>query len=130
MNTPTHIRANAGFTLIEIVVALAILGTALVILLECQYGAMRLYDDSRHELEIDKFLRLAVGIAETEVLAGNRSGGDRFSRRYKDYSYKFSATEVDSSRLPGLMEVDVEITMPTKEKRDVTILVFNPEQPE
>ena len=121
---------QAGFTLIEIVVALALLGTALVILLENQYSSMRLYDDAQHELEMDRFLRLAAGIAETEVLAGNRSGGDTFSRRYKDFKYKYSATEVDGSRLPGLMEVEVQVIGPDKDTRKVAVLVFNPAQPE
>lgn len=130
--TQRHRRTanNDGFTLIEIVVALAILGTALVILLECQYGAMRLYDDARYELEMDKFLQLAVGIAETEVLSGNRSGGDKFSRRYKDYTYKFSASDVDATRLPGLYEVEIEVTSPTKDTREAVVLVFDPVQPE
>lgn len=129
-----HVRRGAaeqaGFTLIEIVVALAILGTALVILLENQYASMRLYDDARHELEMDRFLRLALGIAETEVLAGKRSGGETFSRRYKDFKYKYSATEVDASRLPGLMEVEVQVSGPGNDTREAAVLVFNPAQPE
>ncbi len=124
-----HAR-DAGFTLIEIVVSLAILGAALVILLENQYSSLRLYDDAQHEVEMDRFLRLAAGIAETEVLAGNRSGGEPFSRRYKDYSYKFTATEMDATRVPGLFEVEVRVNGPENDSREVVVLVFNPAQPE
>jgi prepilin-type N-terminal cleavage/methylation domain-containing protein len=120
----------AGFTLLEIVVALAILATALVILLESQYGSLRLFDDARHEIERDRFVRWAVGIAETEVLAGNRSGGKDFSRRYKDWSYRFSATPVEGSRLPGLIEIKLTITEPNKERRELSLLVFDPAQPQ
>ena len=57
-------NASAGFTLIEILMALALLGTAAIVLLNAHYGAMRLFMDTRDEVVLEGFMEQALGIDE------------------------------------------------------------------
>ena len=58
---------KAGFTLIEILAALAILGTTLVVLLDSHYAALSLHLQTQDLVRMSGYLELAVGIAEVEV---------------------------------------------------------------
>ena len=98
-----------GFTLLEVVVALGILATALVILLESHYGSLRLFDSAQEVAFMDNLLLHALGESEREVLAGNLSGEGDFGRRYPDYSFSFSAQEANVEDLPGLFEITVTV---------------------
>lgn len=98
-----------GFTLLEIVVALGILATAVVILLESHYGSLRLFDSAQEVAFMDSLLLHALGESEREVLAGNLSGEGDFGRRYPQYSFSFSAQEANNEDLPGLFEITVTV---------------------
>jgi hypothetical protein len=68
----------------EVVVALAILGTGLVVLLETHYGSMRLFADAQEQAITDTLLVEAIGTAELSVLTGDRTGGGEYGLRYPD----------------------------------------------
>ena len=108
-----------GFTLIEIVVALAILGTSLVLLLESQYGALRMYDEARQEATLQMLVEQACGTAEKEVMIGGASGSGDFGQRWPAYSYSYSAAQLEANQMPGLFEVTVDVTGPDAEKQMV-----------
>ena len=113
-----------GFTLIEVMVALAILGTALYVLMETHYRALRMFDDTQTEVEQVNLMQQAVARAEMEVLAGNESGKGEFNKRYEGFAYSFQAQLVADERIP-LFEVTVTLTAPTRETQTLLTYVYN-----
>ncbi len=105
-------REQDGFTLLEIVVALGILATAMVILLESHYASLRLFDSAQEIAIMDNLLEHAIAASEREVLAGTLNGEGDFGRRLPEYSFSFSATQVNEEDLPGLLEVSVTVNSP------------------
>lgn len=118
-------KAKNGFTLIEIMVAVAILGTSLLILLQTHHSAMRLFTEAREETLMLQFLERVLGEAEVEVLAGNLSGSGDFGRRYPDYSYSFEASLAGDESTP-LYLIIVNVESPA-DSRSMEMYVFNAE---
>ena len=116
------IASDAGFTLIEIMVALAILGTALFVLLEAHYGAMRLFGDARDQVDESNLMSRALGIAESEVMAGSTNGNGEFGKRYEGYSYSYQADELGADQ-PGFYNVTVTMQGPER-GLEMTLLVY------
>lgn len=83
-----------GFTLIEVLTALALLGLSLFILLNAHLNAMTLQETIYQVATQRQLLESAVGMAEVEVLLGSMSGGDDFGERYPDFSWSFEATNM------------------------------------
>ena len=118
---------QGGFTLIEVVVALAILGTGMVILLEAQYASLTLFDSAQQEATMSIFLESVIGEAEREVLAGNTEGEGDFGGRFPDYRYTFKANQPDEDNAPGLFEVLVEVHGPI-DSREMKFLTYYSDQ--
>jgi len=118
-------RHDSGFTLIEIVVALAVLGGVMFILLETHFRALRLYDSAREQVTIRNFLSEAVGRAETEVLAGNPAGDGDFGERFPDYTYTFDAQQLGEGNIL-LYEVLVTVKDPEGEKHEIVFMLYDP----
>lgn len=119
--------AQGGFTLIEILVALAILGTALSVLLDAHFATLRLHQHVREETIMQTLLLDAVGRAEVEAAAGNLSGSGDFGKRYGGYGYDFDAQSVGEGETPGLYRVLVTVTSPT-DSRAMTLYVYAMEE--
>jgi prepilin-type N-terminal cleavage/methylation domain-containing protein len=126
-------RKRAGFTLVEVMAALAILGAALFVLLDAHYGALRLHDQARTRTVMHNFMVQAIGRAEVEVLAGNLSGSGDFGKRYPDYKYSYDAKE-DEGDLAGdalvatlpIYLVTVTVEGPEKSSLELQTKVFDP----
>ena len=116
---------SAGFTLIEIVVAVSLLGGVMLVLLETHYRTLRLYDAAREHVIVRNFLSQAVGQAETEVLADNLAGNGDFGKRYPDYEYSFEAQQVGEGFVL-LYEVLVTVTDPEGESHEMVFMVYDP----
>ena len=116
-----------GFTLIEVVVALGILASAIVILLESHYGSLQLFDAAQNIAFTDQLMEHAIGESERLALTGEFSGEGDFGRRFSDYRYRFEAQPVNPEELPGLWEITVSVEGPegTKEMEE---LVYNVQQ--
>lgn len=122
--TPLRIDRSGGFTLIEIVIALAILSTALFVLMQAHYASLNLYDHAHEATIMNNLMRQAVGMAEVEVLAGNLTGGDEFGRRYPGYKYSFDAQPVGDD--PGVMLYDVVVRVEGgEESNEMHVLVYD-----
>lgn len=116
--------AKAGFTLIEIMVALAILATSVVILLDSHYGALNLFANAQDEAMMQSFMQQAAGEAEVNVLTRQLSGTGDFGSRYPDYSYSYAAQLVDATQAVPLYHVTVTVTGPSDEAK-MELFVYN-----
>ena len=83
---------QAGFTLFEILAALAILGVALFILLDGHFTALNLHTIMAEEVTYRQLLESAVAKAEVAIYQGTLSDSGDFGERYPDYTWSFDAT--------------------------------------
>lgn len=113
-----------GFTLIEVVAALAVFGVALFILLEAHFASLNLFIDIEDQAMMDVFVTRALGIAEYEILAGSESGEGDFGETYEGYAYSFIAELRDPEVAPGLFDVTVTITGP-EDTHSVMFLLYD-----
>jgi len=116
-------RQEGGFTLIEIMAAVAILGMSLFMLLDAHYAALRLFNDTQEATLLQGFLERALGQAEVEVMMNLREGSGDFGKRYPDYSYSFTAQPVQEEDETPLFLVLVTVTGPT-DTRSMEMLVY------
>jgi prepilin-type N-terminal cleavage/methylation domain-containing protein len=115
-------RRENGFTLLEVVLALGILGTAAMILIETHYNAVHMHTVVKDEVVMRGLLQQAVGIAELEVASGNLSDSGEFNERHPDFEYSFEASPLSEEYL-GLHEVQVTVEGPNEE-RSLVFYVF------
>lgn len=116
-------RDAAGFTLIEIMAAVAILGLAVFMLLQAHYGALRLFEASRDSALWSERMEDAAAIAEMAAVRLERSGLGDFGERFEGWEYEFEVQPYESD-LPGVSAVEVTVRTPEKE-RTVTFLVYD-----
>lgn len=124
---PQSRTSNDGFTLLEVVVALGILASALVILLESHYGSLQLFDAAQNIAFTDQLMEHAIGESERLALTGELSGDGDFGRKFSDYRYRFEAEPVNPEELPGLLEIKVSVEGPAGTK-EILYLVYNVNQ--
>lgn len=115
-------RSDAGFTLIEVMIAMAVLGTALFVLLQAHHGALNAHNELRDEVIVRNLMALAVGIAEVEVAGGNLTDSQEFGDRYPDFDYSFDAQPVGEG-YPALYDVLVKIKGPNVEREIHTFML-------
>lgn len=115
-------RRRAGFTLIEVMVAVTILGTAMFVLLDAHYTAMRLHDTMQTAADFRQMLETTVNRAEVAVMQGELSGGGDFGARYPEFSWSYEATLVGTETIQ-LYEVTARVTGPEEEQMR-TFLVY------
>lgn len=146
---------RAGFTLVEVLAALAVLAIALFVLLDAHFNALRLNSTLNDEVINRELLETAVARAEVEVLLGNLGGGGEFGPRYPDYTWSFEAVRqaggagmapgggnmftpsgstggrnsgsrnVDPYQDIKLYEVTVRVTGPEAEEQRMSFLTYN-----
>lgn len=115
---------DAGFTLLEVLIALAILGGAMIILLESHYATMQLFSTTQDAAIEEMLMQQGTALAETEILSGEESGDGDFGESHPDYSYSYEARFLDDVELPGLLEVDFELRGPF-ESRQFTFRLYD-----
>ena len=117
-------KHNSGFTLIEVMVALAILGMAVIVLMDTHFTSLRLLDDARNEAIMMEFVESALGQSELGVISGKLTGSGNFGKRNPDYKYTYSASQSSTSKSSSsLYEVTVTITGPEEDVRTYKMLV-------
>lgn len=117
-------RHDGGFTLMEIMAAVAILGTGLLVLLDSHYAALRLFNDTREAVLMQGFLERTLGQAEVEVMTNKLEGSGDFGKRYPDYSFSFTAQPLQEEDETPLFLVLVTVKGPG-DTRSMEMLVYN-----
>ena len=83
---------RAGFTLIEVLAAVAILGGAVFILLNAHFSALKMHGMMVEEVEQRQMLEWLAAKAEVDVLQGMLSGSGDFEPRNPQYTWSYTAT--------------------------------------
>ncbi|GMV99081.1 MAG: hypothetical protein AMXMBFR84_02200 [Candidatus Hydrogenedentota bacterium] len=117
-------RRERGFTLVEILVALSILAGSLFILLETHYAGLNARVTLREKALVQGLQAKAMGVAETDVLAGTLTGEGDFGKRYPEFTYDFEAATIGES-LPGLYEVVVRVNQEDNEPLETRFFVYS-----
>lgn len=121
------VPARAGFTLVEVLAAVAILGGAVFILLNTHYSALRLYEEMNDSVVRRQLLERVVGEAEFGVLTGEVTGSGEFEGRYAGYTWSYQGTPTGGTEESPIPFYQVEATLRDPEGKDetLTFYVFN-----
>lgn len=125
MRPDRHARHAAGFTLLEVLVAVAILGVALTSLLGLHVRNVDLIARDQRITEATMLARLLMTEAEVErfpdlgILSGDFE--DHFPARYPGLRWE---REVVPTPLPDLREVRVRVHRSDEESGDDVTLVY------
>lgn len=116
---------RGGFTLIEVLVALGILGVAMFVLLDSHYSALRMQNATMDEVELRALVELAVAEAELGILTNELAGEGDFGERYPKYRYSYE-TELQGQDNVPLFQVTVTVTHEDRGDTTMEFFVFNP----
>ncbi len=117
-----------GFTLIEVVVALAILGTGLVVLLEANFASLSLFADAKDTATLQMLTQQAVGWAEVAIFEGEDTGDGDFGTGYPEFHYQYQADRVNEEEMPGLFRVSVTVSGPGELSQRMEFLTYDSTQ--
>jgi len=105
-----------GFTLVEVLAALAVLGTALFVLLDAQYTALRVNQVINEEVALRQFTEGVASWAEVQVAAGQLAGEGDFGNRYPGFTWSFNAVQESEDETVMLYNVEASIKGPAEER--------------
>jgi prepilin-type N-terminal cleavage/methylation domain-containing protein len=115
-----------GFTLIEVLAAIAILGVSLFVLLQSQWSALNIHATMNEEVTLGELVETVAGKAEIGVLTGVVNDAGDFGTRYPEYTWMYDAALRGDTEDPEnqLYEVIITIEGPESEK-SLKFYVYN-----
>jgi prepilin-type N-terminal cleavage/methylation domain-containing protein len=117
-------KPGAGFTLLEVLTALAILGSAVFVLLDAHYAALRLHTSIYDEVMLRRLMEQAAAAAEVKVMIGELQGSEEFGPRFPEFQYAWEAVLAGEDELIPLYTVNVRIAGPDVQE-DLTFYAFD-----
>ncbi|MGC8737113.1 MAG: type II secretion system protein [Candidatus Hydrogenedens sp.] len=118
-------KTKVGFTLMEILTALAILGGSAFILFNVYFNAMKLHQITINQTDENQLVYAACSRAEIGVLTGTLEGNGDFGTSYEGYSWSYSATAIGSDPSILLYSVNVTLYTPENESKNLTFLCYD-----
>ena len=124
---PAQNQTRGGFTLVEVLAAVAILGGALFILLTTHHGALQIYVEMNETVIKRQLLERVVGEAEFGILSGELTGGGEYKGRYAGYTWSYQATPTGGTEESPIPFYQIEVTLrnPDGEDEKLTFFFFN-----
>lgn len=124
-------RGRAGFTLVEILVALTILTGSMFVLVNTHYSALNLHLMTAEQVDARVLLESTVGRAEMALAGKELSGGGDFGSRYPGYSWTYEAQEMGGEEGSPLLsdtvfyKVTAMLTGPDGESQTLEFFTFS-----
>jgi len=115
-------RAAAGFTLIEVLIALALLSVAGIALVEAHLGSMHLWGRYRESVVVRQLLQQKMAEAEAEGFSGNKQGEGEFEGPYAGYRWEIESSSVGES---ALYEIVCTVVTPTNREYTLTYVYYD-----
>ena len=115
-------RSSRGFTLIEILFALAILSVAGLALVEANLGSMRLWNRYRETVIARQLLEQKMAESEVESLSGSKNDSGEFENEYAGYKWTIESQPYTEQ---SLYEITCTITTPTNHKYSLTYILYD-----
>lgn len=125
----TKHSADAGFTLMEVLVALVILSTSIYILLGHHFTIMGLQQTISDELIYNQLMETAVAKAEVGVLAEKLADAGDFGERFAEYAWHYEAILSGADELIPLYAINLTIDGPA-DSRTYKFFFYNTGNPE
>jgi prepilin-type N-terminal cleavage/methylation domain-containing protein len=112
----------AGFTLLEVMIAVAITGGAIVVLLHTHSASMRLHERCRSMLIAQHLIRELISEIEISGYPGDIEEEQDVSDKYPGFEWRRTCRMVGET-MPDVYEVTVVITGPVEKYIVVTHLM-------
>lgn len=90
---------NAGFTLLEVMIAMSILAIALVAVFQMQSQSISMSTEARFLTTASLLAQYKMADIESEAALGNRSQKGDFAPDYPDYGWSLNVTDTQLARL-------------------------------
>lgn len=123
-------RSSAGFTLLEVLVALTILAGSMFVLVNSYFSALQMHVLTAEEVDARLLLEGIVARAEMGIAGKELSGGGEFGSRYPGYAWSYEAVEIAAGDSPVLTEtvfyrVTAQLQSPDGESTSLEFLTFS-----
>lgn len=112
----------------EVLVALAILGTSLFVLVNAHFSAMNLLLDSADVMDERMLLEGAAARAEIAVMMGNLAASGDFGAKFPGYAWSYQAQQVGVDQAVPLYQVTATLSKPDG-SASLDFFVFNTGDP-
>ncbi len=116
--------ADTGFTLLEVLVAVAIAGMAIVMLLQAHSGSMALYEKCREMVIAQHLIRELISGIEVSGYPGDIEKEGDETERFPGFTWRLTCKTLGSD-WPGVYEVAVTVKGPVEEYGVVTHFMEN-----
>jgi len=121
-----HSAGPRGFTLLEVLIALAILSVAGMALVDAHLGSMYMWGRSRERVVARELLQQMMAEAEIEGLSGGKyDQGEIEEGPNKGYTWEMESGTLDQSDLSALYEVVCTVTAPSGRKYKLTYIRYD-----
>lgn len=100
------LKKKTGFTLLEVMIAMAILAIALVAVFQMQSQSISMASESRFMTTASLLAQSKMADIEADALLGNSSQKGDFAPAYPEYAWTIQVTDTQIAKLKRI-EVDV-----------------------